>query len=317
MMNSIVGHYVTIYMIHRPRPLDGAYDGVLPELLEECIVYAKSAGFEFASIDEVLDNAILQRKPRRPTLCFTLDDGYQDQLDQLVPVLLKHECKPTLFAIIDMIDGRDWPWDSKLSYAIWNTQETHLDFHFNGTAFSLDFIHAAARRNARRQLTRFGKSLNAEQLNSYVAALLTALRFELNSPPPSAYTPTNWESLRQAEAAGLRIGSHACSHRVFAALSDEQVIQELHHASARLACELANPSQVFCYPSGTLTDFSLHHSDLVQQTGFIGAVTSMPGNISQQHIRQNPFLVNRHSFPDSFEKFVRYSSWLEYIRSNI
>lgn len=317
LMNSVVGHYVTIYMIHRPRPTDGAYDGVLPELLENCLVYAKNAGFEFASIDDVVANALAQRKPKQPTLCFTLDDGYQDQLDQLVPVLLKHDCKPTLFAIIDMIDGVDWPWDSKLSYAIWNTPEVHLDFHYNETAFSLDFSHAAARRNARRQLTRFGKSLAAEQLNHFVASLLGLLKFDPNSGPPSAYTPTNWENLRRAEANGLRIGSHACSHRVFAALSDVQVAYELQHANERLASELANPSKVFCYPSGTLTDFSLHHSDLVEQMGFIGALTSEPGNISQRTIRQNPYLVNRHSFPDSFEKFVRYSSWLEYIRSNI
>lgn len=317
LMNSIVGHYVTIYMIHRPRPLDGAYDGVLPELLEECIIYAKNAGFEFASIDEVLTNALAQRKPKRPTLCFTLDDGYQDQLDQLVPILLKHDCKPTLFAIIDMIDGVDWPWDSKLSYAIWNTREPHLDFHFNNTTFSLDFNQPTARRSARRQLTRFGKSLSAEQLNEYVSTLLAALKFDPETVTPSAYTPSTWKSLRQAEDAGLCIGSHACSHRVFAALSDTEVVQELQHANDKLAHELTNPSKVFCYPSGTLSDFSMHHTDLVKRMEFIGAVTSMPGNISQQYIKQNPFLVKRHSFPDSFEKFVRYSSWLEYIRSNI
>lgn len=318
LMNSVVGHYATIYMIHRPRPLDGAYEGVSPELLEECIVYAKNAGFEFASVDEVITNALSKRKPSRPTLCFTLDDGYQDQLDQLVPILLKHDCKPTLFAIVDMVDGTDWPWDSKLSYAIWNTLESHLDFRFNNNMFALDFSQPDARRNSRRQLTRFGKSLPADQLASYVEALLAALKFEPTNHVPAAYKPSSWDSLRQAEKAGLRIGSHACSHRVFTALTDPQVRYELQRANDVLARELANPSRVFCYPSGTLNDFSLHHTQLVKEMDFfVGAVTSMPGNISQQQIAQNPFLVKRHSFPGSFERFVRYSSWLEYIRSSI
>ncbi len=318
LMNSVVGHYATIYMIHRPRPLDGAYEGVSPELLEECILYAKSAGFEFASVDEVIEKALRKQKPNRPTLCFTLDDGYQDQLDQLVPILLKHDCKPTLFTIVDMVDGVDWPWDSKISYAVWNTHQSQLNFRFNEQVFALDFGGPDARRSSRRQLTRFGKSLPAEHLTDYVTALLAALNFEPQEQPPAAYRPSTWSSLRQAEKAGLRIGSHACSHRVFASLSDAQVKQELQRAHDLLARELENPSRVFCYPSGTSSDFSLHHTALVKETDFfIGAVTSMPGNISQHQIAQHPFLVKRHSFPASFEKFVRYSSWLEYIRSRI
>lgn len=318
LMNTVVGHYATIYMIHRPRPLDGAYDGVSPELLEQCILYAKSAGFEFASVDEVIERALAKQKPSRPTLCFTLDDGYQDQLDQLVPVLLKHDCKPTLFTIVDMVDGIDWPWDSKISYAVWNTHRSQLNFRFNQHEFALDFCGPDARRNSRRQLTRFGKSLAAEQLPEYLRALLAALDFAPDELPPAAYRPSTWSGLRLAEKAGLRIGSHACSHRVFAALSDAQVKEELQRAHHVLARELENPSRVFCYPSGTLNDFSLQHTALVKETGyFIGAVTSVPGNISQAQIARDPFLVKRHSFPASFEKFVRYSSWLEYIRSRI
>ena len=318
LMNAMVGHYTTIYMLHRPRPLDGAYEGVSSELLEECILYAKNAGFEFASVDEVIEQALAKQKPTRPTLCFTLDDGYQDQLDQLVPVLLKHGCKPTLFTIVDMVDGVDWPWDSKISDAIWNSPLRELNIDVNQHAFKLDLSTAEAKRNSRRQLTRFGKILPASQLDDYVVALLQALNVNPHQPAPSSYQPSNWESLRRAEQAGLRIGSHACSHKVFSALSDAQITQELEWAHALLTRELVNPSRVFCYPSGASSDFSLHHTALVKATDFfMGAVTSIPGNISQTQIAQNPFLIKRHSFPASFEKFVRYSSWLEYIRSRI
>lgn len=317
-MNSVVGHYVTIYMIHRPRPLDAAYEGVNPELLEACIIYAKEAGFEFVSIDDVINNALNGKKPARPTLCFTLDDGYQDQLDQLVPILLKHDCKPTLFAIVDMVDGLDWPWDSKLSNAIWRTTLQELTFHFNGNRFDLRLSLPNDRRNLRRQLTRFGKSLSADQLTAFTKALLVELGFSPDDAVPLAYKPSTWESLRQAEQAGLRIGSHACSHRVFSALTDDQVKLELKRAQTLLSEQLKNPSKVFCYPSGTFNDFSLHHTKLVKETNFfVGAVTSMPGNTNHRQIKNEPFLIKRHSFPNSLEKFVRYTSWLEYLRSSI
>src|SRR5690606_35891948 len=163
---------------------------------------------------------------KRPTLCFTLDDGYQDQLDQLVPILLRHDCKPTLFTIVDMVEGIDWPWDSRISDAIWNTRQSQLSFHFNNQTFALDFSAPEAKRLSRRQLTRFGKSLPANLLVEYVTALLNALDVDPHKPAPPNYKPSSWDSLRKAEKAGLRIGSHACTHRVFSALSDPEIKHE-------------------------------------------------------------------------------------------
>src|SRR6187402_1977502 len=310
-MNFIVGHYVTIYMIHRPQPLDAAYEGLTPALLEQCIVYAKKAGFEFASIDEILADAAAGRNPKRPTICFTLDDGYQDQLDQLVPVLLAHNCKPTLFTIVDMIDGVTWPWDAKLSHAAWTSALSKASFKFNNSQFELALDHPAARIRSRRQLTRFGKTLKPDQLHEFIQTALTALAFDPNTSIPTSYRPVSWDSLRSAEQQGLRIGSHACSHQVFTVLSDAQINNELERANTRLAQELKAPSRVFCYPSGTVNDYSSHHIQLVKAQGYTGALTSTPGNTNLKQIQEDPFQIKRHSFPNNFEKFVRYSSWLE------
>jgi peptidoglycan/xylan/chitin deacetylase (PgdA/CDA1 family) len=316
-MNYLLGHYVTIYMIHRPQPDNHAYEGLTQHLLDECLGYAKAAGFEFAYIDDLVADALAGKKRQRPTMCFTLDDGYQDQVDELVPVLLRHDAKPTLYTIVDMLDRIDWPWDAKLNYAVWNSTRSHPDFCFNERRFQLDLTTAAARTHSRRQLTRMGKTLSVKDLNDFVRAALAALAMELPLIAPPEYQPAAWESLRAAERQGLRIGSHACSHHVFAALSDTDVSDELQRANRRLAQEINNPSQVFCYPSGTRNDFFPRHTQLVQAEGFIGALTAMPGNIHLRYIQKNPFAIKRHSFPNSFDKFVRYSSWLEYIRSSI
>lgn len=317
LMNFIVGHYATIYMIHRPQPDNGAYEGLSPELLNRCLEHAKKSGFEFAYIDDLVLDALAGKKPQRPTICFTLDDGYQDQVDQLVPVLLRHQAKPTLYVINDLIDQVDWPWDTKLSYALWQCDFDKITFQSEGENFQLDLSTPTARILSRRMLTRFGKTLPSAALNRFVADCLLAFSIEIPSQAPTTYQPASWDSLRKAEEKGLRIGSHACSHRVFSALSDNEIREELQRSNLRLNQEVKFPSRVFCYPSGTARDFSPHHIDLVQQAGFIAALTSIPGNIRLQHIREAPFDIKRHSFPNRFETFVRYSSWLEYIRSSI
>lgn len=317
LMNFIVGHYATIYMIHRPQPDNGAYEGLSPELLDKCLEYAKQNGFEFSYIDDLVADALAGKKPARPTICFTLDDGYQDQVDQLVPILLKHQAKPTLYVINDLVDQIDWPWDSKLSYALWQCRLKDLEFQSQGKKFQLDLSTPNARILSRRQLTRFGKTLPSTALHQFVADALTAIAVELPCQAPKAYQPVTWDSLRAAEKQGLRIGSHACSHQVFSALSDDEIRDELRKSKLRLSQEIENPSRVFCYPSGTARDFSSHHIDIVEQAGFVAALTSIPGNIRLRHIKKMPFHIKRHSFPNRFETFVRYSSWLEYIRSSI
>src|SRR6187402_1686971 len=113
-INKLLGHYVTIFMIHRSVAKDDSYQGLSPELLEQCLIYAKNNNYHFASLDEVVHNAMNDIQPERPTLCFTLDDGFDDQVKELVPILLKYGAKPTIFVLSNFVDGLDWPWDSRL-----------------------------------------------------------------------------------------------------------------------------------------------------------------------------------------------------------
>lgn len=314
LMRFLLGQFVTIYMLHRPKSPNGAYEGVNPEFLEQAIHYAKNAGFHFASIDELVSDALAGKQQQHPTLCFTLDDGYQDQLDRLVPVLLKHDCKPTLFVITDMINAKDWPWDAKLAYALWNTSDPVLDIILDNRAQRFLLDTAENRIATRRKLTTYAKRLSSDKLAEFLSLILPALNIDLSRPPPE-YQPASWDSLRTAEENGLKIGSHGCSHRVFSALDNEQILFELDKAKTLLAQNISNPSRVFCYPSGKATDFLDGHKHLLAKEGYIGALNSIAGNPSFSSIQANPFNIHRHSFPGNLNTFIRYSSWLEYLRS--
>lgn len=314
LMSSLLGPYVTIYMLHRPQSPDGAFEGISPAQLEQAIIYAKTMGFHFSSIDELVSDALAGKRQQQPTLCFTLDDGYQDQLDELVPVLLKHNCKPTLFVIANMVNGDDWPWDAKLAYAIWNTSCPTLVINMEGEEQTFLLDSPEQRIAARRKLTSFAKRLSSDKLAGFLQLVLPALHIDL-SKPPARYQPATWQSLYEAEQKGLKIGSHGCSHKVFSSLSDEQILLELSQAKALLAQHLHSPSLVFCYPSGKAADFSDGHSHLLKAQAYIGSLNSIAGNPSFNNIRARPFDIHRHSFPNNLHTFIRYSSWLEYLRS--
>lgn len=316
-MTKLVGPFVTIYTLHRPNPANHSFHGIDEALLDRSLQFAVERGYRFASIDELVEAAVKRQELTHPTLCFTLDDGYADQLTRLVPVLLKYQAKPTLFTITDFVDRIDWPWDAKVSYIIWHTPHTHFTIESNGKSLELNCSSAGHRVNARRALCHHAKKLNRKALHDFLQQLQTVCDVEIPAQAPEDYAPATWEALREYEQQGLRIGAHSRSHLVLSALSDEEILEELTYSKRRVETELANPSRVFCYPSGTARDFSVAHPRLVEQVGFSSAITTISKPTNLNVIRNNLYQIDRIGFPETFDKFVRYSSWIEVLRNKL
>lgn len=317
LMKKLFGPFVTIYTLHRPTPINQSFHGVDERLLERCLQFTTKRGYCFASIDELVDAAILGKKLQQPTLCFTLDDGYADQLARLIPVLLKYQAKPTLFTITDFVDQVDWPWDAKISYVMWNTRITHGTLVSEQKSLVLNCTTPQMRVATRRILAQHAKTLSKQNLQIFLLELEKICAVELPEKAPENYIPATWEVLRHYEQQGLRVGAHSRSHHVLSALSDEQVVQELAYSKARVEAELENPSKVFCYPSGTVKDFSSIHPRLVESAGFSSAITTISKPTNLRTIRKDLYQIDRIGFPETFDKFVRYSSWIEVLRNKL
>ena len=315
--NQLIGHYVTIFMIHRPLSKESNYQGLNPELLDECLSYAKQHGFAFASIDEIYNNALKGIKTERPTLCFTIDDGFEDQLTELVPILLKYDARPTLYVLVDFVDNVNWPWDYKLIYLINQTRVNELRFSHNQQEFMFDLSNAKAKTISRRALVRYMKYLSQHEFMDLMENVVDGLKVNIPTKIPESYAPAKWASLRAYEKQGLRIGSHACSHRVFSSLSPDEVRDEILRAQNRLNAELESPSEIFCYPSGTTSDYSSLHAPILQAAGYPAAISAIPGNTNYTAIRNDPYNIKRHSFPPNIDRFIRYASWFEAFRSKL
>lgn len=315
--NSLLGHYVTIFMLHRPQPVNNIYNGICPRLLDSCLTYAQKKGFEFLSIDEVVTMSIRGDKPKKPTLCFTMDDGYLDQLTVLTPIFLKHNAKPTIFVLSDFSDNIDWPWDAKLIYLTQTTVISKIEIEFDNSVFTLSFDTLQNRISSRRQLTGFAKHLADEKQDRFLKLLEDKLQVNLPPVAPVEFAPADWESLRHYQKLGLNVGAHGKTHKVFNILSDEQVNIELTTSKNRLFQEIPTASNVYCYSSGTDKDYSSRHCALVANANFSAALSAKPGNTTLASMQQDLFNIKRHSFPSTLERFIRYSSWIEHLRSKI
>jgi peptidoglycan/xylan/chitin deacetylase (PgdA/CDA1 family) len=286
-------------------------------LLERCLKFAHANQYNIQSVDEVLANASAGTKPSRPTICFTLDDGYIDQTSELIPLLLKFKAKPTLYVLSDFVSGVDWPWDAKITYLIESAEPVNRDFFYENKRFYLDFSSRETRVKSRRRITEYAKTINKQRVEVLIRALAEVLACKIPVQAPLHFQSPSWKKLKDLESEGLIVGAHGVSHQPLASLSDAQAKFEITESKRVLGAELNYPSNTFCYSSGTNKDYAPKHADMVRQAGYLGAVSAISGNQTLQEIQKDSFNIRRHSFPSTFSSFVRYSSWFEFLRSKI
>lgn len=317
LLSRFMESFVTVFTIHRPHPQNGAFSGVSEDHLLRCLDYATKKNYRFASIDQLVDDALNNNMLAQPTICFTLDDGYADQATRLVPPLIDYKASPTLFVITDFIDQKTWPWDAKLTYLLWNIPRVSHTVRVGNENLTLDLSSKEKRIAARRSLIKKVKWLSPEQLSECIDSIEAIYQPNNVTLIPDEFAPATWQQLRELELKGVRIGSHTKSHMVFNSATDAVIENELQQSFFRLKTELSSPSSVFCYPLGSQQDFSSHHIQLVKNAGYRAAVSTISNITNMTEIRKHPFQIQRIGFPNSFETFVRYTSWREAIRSKL
>ncbi len=312
MLNKALSQHVCIFTLHRPAGPHGL-TGVDLEMLEALLQLLTRHGCEFISIDKLLSPSA-SLNPAKNYICFTVDDGYEDQAELLIPLLLKYKTKPTLFVITDLVEGESLPWDAQITTTVLSTRETSLNAAELGVPGE-KWLSLTDRRYIRRYLSLHAKRLEKSARQTFVKALKEVLCAD--TPINSLhFTPTNWVRLKELESHGLTIGSHTCSHSPLATLTKEDIREELERSKNILASHVSNPSNVFCYPVGMNEDFDTRGIEAVQEAGFIGALTSEPGYFIREIADKKPFTVPRLSLPASLNTAVRYTSWLEKLRTH-
>lgn len=83
-----------------------------------------------------------------------------------------------------------------------------------------------------------------------------------------------WEQLKAMQAAGIELGSHTYNHVALPELSPPQQLDELVRSKQLLEAHLAQPVKFLAYPFG---QFNAETMTLVEQAGYTGACTGVPG----------------------------------------
>ena len=309
---------LVVLMYHRVLPKDsperqseqpGMY--VSPETLDLHLSELKRR-FELVHLDDWLRGAKDGRTLPSLACAITFDDGWRDNYDFALPVLVKHQAPAMIFLVSSYIGSAQRFWPNRLMDLVRAEFTCPGSVSFPARLRQLIqpvLAHARQRgcidTEAIDPIIQQALNLDEDQIRTLVEAV--------QGPEPGAAhdreTVDQHEIAEMAATGLVRFGSHSSTHfRLAAGTSEEVLEREIAQSRTALQQICAQPIELFCYPNGVTCDSAVS----VASRYYLGAVSTAKGWYSPP---QNPYLIPRIAVHDDISAdrsgfLARLSGWL-------
>jgi len=271
--------------------------GITDAFLDEVICYLVDEKFDLVSLDEAVSR-IKQGDTSSRFAAFTIDDGYRDNFEYAWPVFKKYECPFTVFVTTDIIDGRACLWWLILEQAIRENDRVEITLENRLVGFDTSTI--GNKKQSWDQIYWALRGSNEIQLRQTVAQLAQDHHIDTNAL--CRELAMTWDEVRKLNQDDLvTIGAHTLSHPCLKELSRQDAGFEMTESRDRIAREIGENPQFFCYPYGDETTAGQREFTLAKEVGFEAAVTTRKGMIYPEH-RDHLYALPRVSLNGSYQQ---------------
>ena len=296
-------------MLHHIRPGGGQCEGfapnsgleITPEFLDAVIAHTKARGYELVSLNEAVRRLRSSDPSTRPYACFTIDDGYRDNLDHALPVFRKHDCPFTIFIAPAITDGVCELWWRGLEEVIAGASRLVVDQE--PISMDLDTQTDSQKQAAYAELYWPVRSMPEHEQRTWIREFCSMHGVNLDCLCRAE--AMGWAEVRRIAADPLcTIGAHTIHHYAVAKLPPEEVVAEAVQSADRIEQEIGYRPRLFAYPYGDETSAGPRDFELIGTAGFDAAVTTRKGLIFPAH-RKHLMALPRVSLNGGYQR-LRY-----------
>jgi peptidoglycan/xylan/chitin deacetylase (PgdA/CDA1 family) len=309
---------LVVLMYHRVLPQDsparrteqpGMY--VSPDTLDLHLEELKRY-FELVHLDDWLRRAKQGATLPRLACAITFDDGWRDNYEFALPVLVKHGAPATIFLVSSYIGTSYLFWPSRLMRLL---QKSFA--HPGSVTFPVPLqgvvspvlVAARSRGELRAEdgdaAVQGAKKWNEEEVRGLVEAAAASCNDD-----GEAGEILDRDQVAMMAATGLvKFGSHTATHfRLGGRIAAQDLAREIIDSRTALRDLCGQAVELFCYPNG---ETSMESIELVR-AHYLGAVTTRRG---WHHPSGDPYLIRRigvhEDVSNDREPFLeRLSAWL-------
>jgi peptidoglycan/xylan/chitin deacetylase (PgdA/CDA1 family) len=275
-----------ILMLHRVQPARAADEfapnarlSITPEYLDALLTSLRRDGIDVVQLDEAV--ARLTRATARRFVCFTLDDGYRDNLSHALPVFRRHGAPFTVYVTTGFAERTHAAWWCVLEHVVARASQVRWLGPSGEQQF--DTSDRGGKERAFAALSECFMALPVAEVGPALAQLTAAHGLELAALTGADFC--DWAQVRALHAGGAAIGCHTVNHPVLARESLATARHELSAARVTLERELGGAAGAthLAYPYGTREHAGAREFALARELGFATATTTRKGALFPEH----------------------------------
>lgn len=258
---------------------------VTPEYLEEFIKYLIKHDVSFLSLGEISEFTKKKAQKRR-FACFTIDDGYKDNLEFALPIFLEYQIPFAIYVSTAFPDRRGSLWWFDLAHIV--SQAAVVETHCGDKERVFALKSIADRQSVYRKLVKTFR-YDVDDAGSCLNDL-----YQQTGVPRRNFVEEiclSWNEIRALSESDLvTIGAHTIHHPNLTNLPESRVLAEIIGSVDRIAEEIGDLPRHFAYPFGDSRSASAREFKLVRALGFHTAVTTKPGYIYRRSLARREAL---------------------------
>jgi peptidoglycan/xylan/chitin deacetylase (PgdA/CDA1 family) len=230
--------------VHSVSPANNPFWPALKPSEFEALLFQLTPHVYFATFATYQE--ALARKPARPVVVLSFDDGYRDFVDYAMPILAKHRVRANLNIITDAIESGNVPWNVDLYERLNQCSDAELDLlHLPG--------FDGARALARGGRPGFGLALarllkNRTQISRN--ELLAGLWEQLSPARQPGRTMMSVRDVGEVHSEH-ELGLHSDAHESMRFESDAFFVADFRQCAERFRRWTGTAASIYAFPNGS------------------------------------------------------------------
>lgn len=288
------GRRLSILVLHRVLPqADELFPGAIDSRRFDSLMRVVARSFQVLSLGCAVAHLKADTLPER-ALVITFDDGYADNAEVALPILLKHGLTATFFIATGFLDGGRM-WNDTIIESLRRCRHDSVDLG----CFGLGRFPLQSPTQRRTALDALIGVIKYQDPATRSESLQRLAHIGGHPDLPRDLMMSS-EQVRSLHRHGMEIGGHTVDHPILCTLSDAEARAQIDGGRQALQALIDGPVNVFAYPNGGPDrDYDQRHVGIVRDLGFHGAVTTAHGTTAAG---VDPYQLPRHTpwQPDLF-----------------
>jgi len=207
---------------------------------------------------ETFHNNYIKNQLGKKDIVLTFDDGYKNNLQVLLPIMIKHNLPFTVFISTNHIStGKLFP-TSILRLLIYGSSLNVINIPSIQKSFNINTDEE--KRHTSIEISILLKTLSNEEVNKICQEMIQNISKEEYIELKNKYKslqPLNWNEVKELVKHGVTIGSHCMDHICCHDNQSKETIQfQISESKKIIEEKLDIKCDYFAYPNGNYTSFS-------------------------------------------------------------